>query len=177
MVNHKLEKQYTCPACGHIVFNEPPGSYDICPICYWEDDLTQLENFDVAGGANHMSLIEAQNNYESIGAIEERLKQYVQKANKDDKKDPTWRKINLRVDKIYRSPITKDWYYFVGFDKTRGAKKYSLKEEYKEKFNELQKRDPYYWHRIRIYNKYHVAFTIILLTIIIVIVVILSTLH
>ncbi|WP_241494482.1 CPCC family cysteine-rich protein [Pseudomonas asplenii] len=30
---------FTCPCCGYAVFEEPPGSHDICPICFWEDDL------------------------------------------------------------------------------------------------------------------------------------------
>jgi len=29
---------YPCPCCGYLVFTEPPGSYDICSICFWEDD-------------------------------------------------------------------------------------------------------------------------------------------
>jgi hypothetical protein len=34
--------KYTCPCCGHKTFNEPPGSFDICPICYWQDDIMDL---------------------------------------------------------------------------------------------------------------------------------------
>ncbi|WP_248129036.1 CPCC family cysteine-rich protein [Pseudomonas sp. W2Aug9] len=26
---------FTCPCCGYAVFEEHPGSYDICPICFW----------------------------------------------------------------------------------------------------------------------------------------------
>ncbi len=33
---------YPCPCCGYLVFTEPPGSYTICPICFWEDDISQL---------------------------------------------------------------------------------------------------------------------------------------
>jgi rubrerythrin len=36
------EMKYPCPGCGYLVFDEPPGSYEICPICFWEDDLAQL---------------------------------------------------------------------------------------------------------------------------------------
>ena len=31
-----------CPCCGYLVFDEPVGSFDICPICDWEDDDVQL---------------------------------------------------------------------------------------------------------------------------------------
>jgi hypothetical protein len=47
---------YPCPACGFQVFEEPPGSYDICPICGWEDDDVQLKFPGKPGGANKESL-------------------------------------------------------------------------------------------------------------------------
>lgn len=47
---------YPCPSCGFLVFAEPAGSYAICPICDWEDDVVQLEAPGYAGGANHDSL-------------------------------------------------------------------------------------------------------------------------
>ena len=49
-----------CPACGHLVFSHGYGSYDICPVCDWEDDGVQLANPCSAGGANHASLAEWQ---------------------------------------------------------------------------------------------------------------------
>jgi len=51
---------YPCPACGFLVFVEPPGSYDICPVCGWEDDAVQLRHPALCGGANASSLVEAQ---------------------------------------------------------------------------------------------------------------------
>jgi hypothetical protein len=52
--------QYPCPACGFEVFDEPPGSYDLCPICNWEDDGVQLRFPAMYGGANSESLFEYQ---------------------------------------------------------------------------------------------------------------------
>ncbi len=49
-----------CPACGFEVFDEPPGSYDLCPICNWEDDGVQLRFPAMRGGANGESLYEYQ---------------------------------------------------------------------------------------------------------------------
>jgi len=34
-----------------MMFAEPPGSYDLCKVCDWEDDHVQLA-FPQAGGAN-----------------------------------------------------------------------------------------------------------------------------
>jgi len=42
---------YPCPSCGFLVFECEPGSYEICPICDWEDDAVQLR-YPLAGGAN-----------------------------------------------------------------------------------------------------------------------------
>jgi hypothetical protein len=33
---------YPCPCCGHLVYIEPPGSHDICKVCFWEDDIVML---------------------------------------------------------------------------------------------------------------------------------------
>jgi hypothetical protein len=41
-----------CRSCGHRVFSEPPGLYDICPICFWQDDDVQLRWPDYDGGVN-----------------------------------------------------------------------------------------------------------------------------
>ena len=52
-----------CPCCGKHVFSEGPGSFEICPVCGWEDDAVQYRNPDFRGGANRLSLNEAIRNY------------------------------------------------------------------------------------------------------------------
>ncbi|WP_148715925.1 CPCC family cysteine-rich protein [Chitinolyticbacter meiyuanensis] len=49
-----------CPCCGFLTFEEAYGCYTICPVCGWEDDDLQLAHPTVAGGANHLSLAQAQ---------------------------------------------------------------------------------------------------------------------
>jgi hypothetical protein len=51
-----MSAQFPCPSCGFLVFAEPPGSYDICRVCGWEDDGVQLEAPGYTGGANGVSL-------------------------------------------------------------------------------------------------------------------------
>ena len=51
---------YPCPSCGFLVFSEPPGSYEICGLCGWEDDHVQLRHPGMQGGANGSSLREYQ---------------------------------------------------------------------------------------------------------------------
>jgi hypothetical protein len=91
--------QYPCPCCGHVVFDEPPGSYDICKVCFWEDDIVQLRWPD-RGGANRPSLIEAQHNVRTVGAVEERLVQYVLPAGPSEPVDPAWRPFDPDRDEI-----------------------------------------------------------------------------
>lgn len=54
------EEFFPCPSCGFLVFGEPPGSYEICDLCGWEDDHVQLANPAMGGGANKKSLFESQ---------------------------------------------------------------------------------------------------------------------
>jgi hypothetical protein len=54
------EQNFPCPSCGFEVFSEPPGSYEICELCGWEDDHVQLRFPAMAGGANKSSLAEHQ---------------------------------------------------------------------------------------------------------------------
>lgn len=78
--------KYKCPCCGLYTFNEPIGdTYDICAVCFWEDDGWQLENPDEAGGANKVSLNEARKNYKEFGACQSDMKKYVRSVNKEDK--------------------------------------------------------------------------------------------
>ena len=60
---------YTCFCCGFKTLTEqPPGSFEICPVCFWEDDPAQAANPSLAGGANKVSLSEARQNFLSFGA-------------------------------------------------------------------------------------------------------------
>jgi hypothetical protein len=84
-------KLYTCPCCGYRALSEPPGSYEICHVCFWEDDQIQLLDPWYSGGANHPSLVEAQENFASFGACDHHGKQFVKGVLPDDEKDSEWR--------------------------------------------------------------------------------------
>ena len=61
-----------CPVCGRYYFTEP-HSYEICPICGWEDDPSQKRYPDMEGGANHESLNEARRKYEAEHGTEKEI--------------------------------------------------------------------------------------------------------
>ena len=46
-----------CPVCELYNFTSQ-GNYDICPICDWENDEVQINNYDYGGGANELSVNE-----------------------------------------------------------------------------------------------------------------------
>jgi hypothetical protein len=96
----KPSQLYPCPCCGYLVFDEPPGSYAICPICFWEDDLPQLRFVGMTGGANGVSLIEAQQNYARHRACEVRLVAHVRRPSAHEQQDPHWREVDPSVDPI-----------------------------------------------------------------------------
>ena len=48
---------HPCPVCGQHRFSQK-GSYEICPVCGWEDDPVQERDPDFSGGANRQSLQE-----------------------------------------------------------------------------------------------------------------------
>ena len=60
---------YPCPCCGHLTLaEEPPGTFEVCPVCFWEDDDVQYRDPKFRGGANRVSLSEARENFASLGA-------------------------------------------------------------------------------------------------------------
>lgn len=93
------EPRYTCPCCGYIVFTEPPGSYEICLICFWEDDRLQLElATTLAGGANSETLLDAQRHYLENAGDSPNQTPLVHWPGEGDRRDPHWRPIDLARD-------------------------------------------------------------------------------
>lgn len=51
--------RYSCRCCGAFTLLES-GGWEICDVCGWEDDPVQAIDPDFAGGANEMTLRQAQ---------------------------------------------------------------------------------------------------------------------
>ncbi|MDR1019495.1 MAG: hypothetical protein LBL73_01955 [Synergistaceae bacterium] len=43
--------KHACPICGEYAF-EYANSYDICPVCHWEDEEYQIKHPDEEDGPN-----------------------------------------------------------------------------------------------------------------------------
>ncbi len=73
MKNNTREK-FRCPCCGYITLTtNEPLDYEICPICFWENDPIQNDDENYRGGANTISLSEARANFVNLGASQKRF--------------------------------------------------------------------------------------------------------
>ncbi|WP_408636588.1 CPCC family cysteine-rich protein [Novosphingobium aquimarinum] len=63
---------HQCPCCYNRTLNER-GSFEICPVCFWEDDGQDNHDAEVVrGGPNGgLSFTVARSNYQAIGACEQ----------------------------------------------------------------------------------------------------------
>jgi len=76
--------KYTCPCCGYKTLEEePPGTFDICSICFWEDDNIQFDDPDYEGGANEESLRQYQKAF--------LMRNVNRKLTDNNERDPNWR--------------------------------------------------------------------------------------
>ena len=82
-----IQQHYQCPCCGYYTLDSR-GGYDICPVCFWEDDhpgeIFGQPAPERPEGPNHVHLWQARENFLAFGASEERVKGYVRPPNPDE---------------------------------------------------------------------------------------------
>ena len=63
-----------CPCCTYKTLAER-GGFEICPVCFWEDDGQDDSDADeIRGGPNgSLSLVTARENFRNFGACEESM--------------------------------------------------------------------------------------------------------
>jgi len=89
--------KHPCECFGHRTLEEKPGgTYQICPVCYWEDapfadDLT-CERF-----SNGVSLRQAQRNFVELGAVSSDFINDVRSASLAEPRDGDWQTIDERA--------------------------------------------------------------------------------
>jgi hypothetical protein len=94
------QAKFPCPCCGYLVFDYQPGFHQVCPICGWEDDLSQLRFPLMPGGANSVSLEDAQRNYCEFGASARRKRDRIRAPLDDEELDKGWRLLDTAVDNV-----------------------------------------------------------------------------
>jgi len=80
----------TCPCCG---YKNITATFDICDICFWEHDLVMEARPDEVGGANPVSLREAQANFLKYGATNREVIGFTRRPTPEDVKDPLWKPV------------------------------------------------------------------------------------
>lgn len=77
-----------CPCCFCKTLDER-GGFDICPVCFWEDDgQDDFDADDVRGGPNGaLSLTEARANYRRLSACDERSIAHARPAHPGERPD------------------------------------------------------------------------------------------
>lgn len=78
-------ERFACLCCGHLTLDEPPGgTFNICPVCFWEDDDVQADDPEFAGGANNLSLNEARRNFRAYRSSDATGKSSVRAPRADE---------------------------------------------------------------------------------------------
>jgi len=85
--------KFTCFVCGYRTLDER-CQWDICPVCFWEDDVLVQGDEDCSSPANHMMLSEAQANYMRIGACSSEFLENVRPPRDDEERDPFWKPLS-----------------------------------------------------------------------------------
>lgn len=87
-----MRVKYPCPCCGYRTLSQrPPGTYEVCAVCFWEDDPQQFADPELAGGANGVSLRQARSNFVEFGASERRFLNKVRSPRNDEARPRGWR--------------------------------------------------------------------------------------
>jgi hypothetical protein len=83
-----------------MVFDLLPGHHQQCPICGWEDDLSQLRFPLMPSSSNLVSLQDAQRNFREFGAAARRLIGLTRDPVEGEGVEPGWRPLDPKIDNI-----------------------------------------------------------------------------
>src|SRR5277367_2064682 len=75
-----LKGKFQCPCCDCFTLSEV-GVYDICPVCFWEDDGTTGEH---GFSPNGLPLSEARANFREFGYNHPHNKAHVRQPKPDE---------------------------------------------------------------------------------------------
>ena len=87
---------YPCMCCGYkTLTQEPPGTYEICPICFWEDSVPDWSWQHAT--SNQVGLIQAQRNFLAFGVCDRQWLDSVRRPTEEDERNPDWQTIEVTL--------------------------------------------------------------------------------
>ena len=91
----------TCIICGYKTLDSR-CNWDICPVCFWEDDVVIDEaDSDPTSPANGgLQVSKAQANFMRHGYCEKRCKEFVRKPLHTDELDPSWHPLPKAINLV-----------------------------------------------------------------------------
>ena len=100
----KHGRRYPCPCCGYKTL-PGRGDYDVCPVCWWEDDGVEPWEYS---GPNAVTLVEAQQAYLSESRPYRQRAGRVRAPKRREARDPDWRPYELTEDLLARVQRTNE---------------------------------------------------------------------
>lgn len=88
---------HPCPCCGYRTL-PARGDYEVCPVCWWEDEGLEPREFS---GPNGTTLVEAQQTY-LRRRLPHRLRRGVRPPRAGEERDPDWRPFELTEELLAR---------------------------------------------------------------------------
>ncbi|WP_254839561.1 CPCC family cysteine-rich protein [Natronomonas marina] len=80
-----------CPCCGYRTLSpSQPGSYEVCEICGWLDDLVGFYHPETQSDYNHVSLSAARENVAEYGACLPGVAAETRDPDDGDERDPNY---------------------------------------------------------------------------------------
>ena len=99
-----MSERHVCPCCGYRTLPER-GEYELCPVCFWEDDGDEMDDAASLDGPNGQTLAEGQRTYARYGASCIHCLEHVRPPAADEHRDPDWEPL--------RSEAGDDKQYFI----------------------------------------------------------------
>ena len=67
---------FQCPCCVSFTL-DARHDWDICPVCFWEDDVLETDPLNPSPSNHGLTLAEARANFRLIGACEPAMLEHV----------------------------------------------------------------------------------------------------
>ena len=80
---------FPCACCGYRTLPGPSPSDEICPVCFWQDDIVNNRDTEVLG-PNHVTLSQARANFAEFGASEGRFVDLIRRPRADEGPPEPW---------------------------------------------------------------------------------------